>query len=101
MTRQTLPNKRRSETVEFTRDGSQYRMTVGYYPDGRPGEIFLNADRHNSALDVLMSDAAIAISHALQRGATLDELRHSFKRDKLGLALSPICAALDQIGGAE
>jgi hypothetical protein len=72
-------------------------MTAGYYPDGRPGEIFLNADRANSLLDFLMSDAAILASIALQYGATLDELRHALKRDARGQPQSPIGAALDRI----
>ena len=43
-------------------------MTVGYRPNGEVGEIFLNADRSNSMMDVLMSDAAIIASLALQWG---------------------------------
>ncbi len=96
--RKTLNNRRRSETFEFERDGSRYRMTVGYYPNGRLGEVFLNADRANSLLDFLMSDAAILASLALQHGCPLDEIRHALKRDVRGLAASPIGAALDRIG---
>ena len=72
-------------------------MTVGYFPDGRVGEIFLNADRSDSLLDVLASDAAIAVSLALQHGAPLDEIRHALKRDARGSAAGPIGAALDLI----
>ena len=61
------------------------------------GEIFLNADRANSLLDFLMSDAAILASLALQYGCPLDELRHALKRDGRGVAASPIGTALDQI----
>jgi hypothetical protein len=72
-------------------------MSVGFYPDGRPGEIFLNADRSNSLLDVLASDAAIAISLALQFGCPLETIRHAMKRDATGNASGPIGAAVDQI----
>ena len=51
--RERLPNRRTAETVTFQRDGAQFEMTVGYYPDGRVGEVFLNADRANSLLDFL------------------------------------------------
>lgn len=95
--RQRLPNKRVCETISFARDGSQYQMTVGFYPDGRPGEIFLNHDRSDSLLDVLTSDAAILASLALQHGCTLETLAHALKRDARGLAASPIGAALDII----
>ncbi|KJC37963.1 hypothetical protein UP06_30420 [Bradyrhizobium sp. LTSP857] len=97
MRRYRLPNRRPAETVAFERERSRYEMTVGYYPDGRPGEVFLNADRADSLLDVLMSDAAILASLALQYGASMDELRHALKRDSRGAAASPIGAALDLI----
>jgi hypothetical protein len=95
--RNRLPNRRPNETLAFERDGSQYRLTVGYFPDGRAGEIFLNHDRGDSMLDVLTSDAAILASIALQYGAPLDELRHALKRDSRGIAASPIGAAVDLI----
>ena len=95
--RNRLPNKRACETVAFERDGSQYCLTVGFYPDGRPGEIFLNHDRGGSLLDVLTSDAAILASLALQHGCTLETIAHALKRDARGVAASPIGAAVDQI----
>ena len=95
--RSRLPNKRASETISFERDGSQYQMTVGFYPDGRPGEIFLNHDRGDSLLDVLTSDAAILASLALQHGCTLETIAHALKRDARGVAASPIGAAVDKI----
>ena len=97
MTREILPNRRHSETLEFERDGASYCMTVGYYPDGRVGEIFLNADRANSLLDVLMSDAAIVASIALQHGVPLEQIAHALKRDKFGIASSPFGAAIDRV----
>lgn len=99
--RQALPQKRRNETQEFERDGINVKMTVGFYDDGRIGEIFLNADRANSMLDVLMSDAAILASLALQHGVTLAQIAHAIKRDKFGIASSPIGAAIDRITDPE
>jgi hypothetical protein len=96
-TRDRLPNRRLAETIVFERDGSRYQMTVGFYPDGRIGEIFLNADRGDSLLDVLTSDAAILASLALQHGCTLETIAHALKRDARGVAASPVGAALDQI----
>jgi hypothetical protein len=63
--RNRLPNRRPAETITFERDGSQYCLTVGFFPDGSIGELFLNADRGDSPLDVLMHDAAILASLAL------------------------------------
>jgi hypothetical protein len=96
-TRDRLPNRRGAISTSFTRDGACFEMTAGYYPDGRAGEIFLSADRANSLLDFLMSDAAILASIALQYGAPLDELRHALKRNSAGEASSPIGTALDMI----
>jgi hypothetical protein len=95
--RERLPNRRAALTTTFERDGARFEMTAGFYPDGRVGEVFLNADRANSLLDFLMSDAAILASLALQYGAPLDEIRHALKRDVRGAAASPIGAALDRI----
>lgn len=95
--RNRLPNRRPAETIAFERDGSRYCLTVGYFPDGRAGEVFLNADRADSLLDVLASDAAILTSLALQHGCSLQEITHALKRDSRGIAASPIGAALDHI----
>ena len=95
--RDRLPDRRSAISTSFERDGARFEMTAGFYADGRPGEIFLNADRANSLLDFLMSDAAILASLALQYGAPLDELRHALKRDSRGEAASPIGTALDRI----
>jgi hypothetical protein len=95
--RERLPDKRPAISTSFERDGARFNMTTGFYPDGRPGELFLTADRANSLLDFLMSDAAILASLALQYGASLAELKHALKRDTRGIAQSPIGAALDRI----
>lgn len=95
--RERLPNKRPCQTIAFERDGSHYQMTVGFYPDGRAGEIFLNHDRSDSLLDVLTSDAAILASLALQYGCTLETIAHALKRDARGMAASPIGAAVDRV----
>jgi hypothetical protein len=92
------PSKpRRAETIAFECDGSRYQMPVGSFVDGQPREAFLNADRADSLLDVLTSDAAILASQDLQYGAGLDVLRHALKHAPSGMAAKPISAALDHI----
>ena len=95
--RQRLPNRRLAETLAFERDNLKFQMTIGLYPDGRPGELFLNAEHANSLLDVLTHDGAILASLALQYGCPLETIRHALKRDSRGIASSPIGAALDKI----
>jgi hypothetical protein len=95
--RDRLPNRRPAITFTFERDRSLYQVTIGYFPDGRVGEIFLNADRAESLLDVLTHDAAILASLALQHGCPLETITHALKRHARGVAASPIGAALDEI----
>ena len=95
--RDSLPNRRAAETIGFEHFGADFTMTAGCYADGRIGEIFINAGHANSALDALASDAAIAISFALQHGADLAAIRSAMKRNSQGQPSSPIGAALDLI----
>jgi hypothetical protein len=95
--RDRLPTRRASENRALAQNNLNFQMTIGFYPDGRPGEIFLNAEHANSLLDVLAHDAAILASLALQFGCPLDTLRHAIKRDGRGVAASPIGEALDRI----
>ncbi len=99
--REPLHNRRINQTQTFERDGIRITLTVGFYPNGVPGEVFLNADRADSMLDVLMSDAAIVASIALQHGVPLQQIAHALKRDKFGIASSPFGAAIDRITDLE
>lgn len=95
--RDRLPNRRACETSSFEHRGADFSMTVGYYASGKVGELFISAGHPNSALDALASDAAIAISFALQHGADLAAIRSAMKRNSQGEPSSPIGAALDRI----
>jgi hypothetical protein len=97
LARDRLPNRRACETIAFEHGGAAFTLTIGHYPDGRPGETFIGAGKANSALDALVSDAAIAVSFALQAGADLATIRSAMKRNSQGEASSPIGAALDLI----
>lgn len=44
---------------------------VGLYPDGRPGELFLKADRMGSTLSGMLDALSMSISVALQAGVPL------------------------------
>jgi hypothetical protein len=95
--RARLPNRRASQNIAFERDNLKYHMSIGLYPDGRVGEIFLNAEHANSLLDVLAHDAAILASLALQFGCPLETITHALRRDSQGKAASPIGEALDRV----
>jgi ribonucleoside-diphosphate reductase alpha chain len=46
-------------------------FTVGEYPDGTPGELFISVSRQGSTLAGLMDSFAISVSHGLQYGVPL------------------------------
>lgn len=95
--RDRLPNRRASETFRTEHRGTDLTVTAGYYCDGRLGEVFINAGHANSAIDAIVSDAAIAVSFALQHGADLAAIKAAMKRNIAGEPSSPIGAALDRI----
>jgi hypothetical protein len=96
-TRQQLPNRRFSETFELEVAGLRYTATVGCFPDGRIGEIFLNNHKSNSAADTNARDSAIVCSIALQYGAHIETIRRALCRDSHGNASGPLGEALDVI----
>ena len=49
-------------------NGVRHHLTIGYYLDGRPGEIFLHGARVGSDSDGLHSDLGVLLSRALQHG---------------------------------
>ena len=79
MTRERLPDRRAALIVGFTHvtpAGQAFDFTahVGFFPDGRPGEVFVDGARLTSQTDVEAHDAAIVLSFALQHGASLEEI---------------------------
>ena len=97
MMRRKLPQRRGAVAIEFEHAGHRFRMQAGYFADGALGEIFLDAQKQNSALDAVAADAAILISLLLQHGATAAEIGHALRRTPDGTAASLIGAVVDQI----
>lgn len=84
MSRERLPDRRRSETFEFYSGNARMRATIGFYNDGRVGELFLHSIRSGSDRDTANYELAIAISFALQHGASVDDMRKAFPRTSTG-----------------
>jgi hypothetical protein len=93
--RQRFPNRRQAETFDLEAGGLRYTCTVGWYPDGRIGELFLNNHKSNSAADTNARDSAIVASLALQHGADIETIRKALCRDSHGRASGPLGVALD------
>lgn len=56
----------------------KFFLTVGLYPDGRPGEVFLHMDAAGSTLDGFASMWSTALSMCLQAGIPLETLVKKF-----------------------
>lgn len=96
MTRDPLPNARGALTFDFEARGVFYTASVGVYPDGRIGELFLNGLKRDTDSDIVARDLAILISFALQHGATLADLAKAMTRDGEGRPQGLAGHALDQ-----
>ena len=119
--RERLPDTRRSVTRKFKiarpghRNGDlRMYVTVGFYPDGRPGEIFIKSDLVGSfasgALDAVAMVLSVAWQYGLPFRPTVEKLRGMrFEPQgatgdaKYGLVKSPLDYVarwlLDRFGG--
>jgi len=77
MTRDRLPNRRAAMTVGIEHSGQQFTVTIGFYPDNRPGEVFTHGIKTGSALDALLADACVLLSVLLQHGVNATDLAAS------------------------
>lgn len=76
--RNHLPNERVSTTHKFSVGGHEGYLTVGLYPDGQPGEIFVTMAKEGSTVSGLIGSCAQAISIGLQYGVPLNVFCQKF-----------------------
>jgi ribonucleoside-diphosphate reductase alpha chain len=76
--RHRLPEERASLTHKFAIAGHEGYITVGLYPNGAPGEIFIRMAKEGSTVSGLMDAFATAISLSLQHGVPLKVLCEKF-----------------------
>ncbi len=76
--RHRLPSERAAVTHKFDIAGHEGYITVGLYPDGQPGEIFLKMAKEGSTVSGLMDTFATSVSLALQYGVPLKDLVNKF-----------------------
>jgi ribonucleoside-diphosphate reductase alpha chain len=72
--REKLPDARKAVTHHFQVGGHDGYVTVGLYPDGRPGELFFRVTKEGSTVNGLMDSLGISMSMALQHGVPLKDL---------------------------
>ena len=76
--RRRLPAERTAVTHKFEIAGHEGYVTVGLYPDGQPGELFVRMAKEGSTVAGLMDSFAISVSVALQYGVPLRDLVNKF-----------------------
>jgi ribonucleoside-diphosphate reductase alpha chain len=76
--RKRMPDTRRSLTHKFEIAGHEGYLTVGLYPDDRPGEVFIQISKEGSTIGGLMDTVATLTSIALQHGVPLEQLVEKF-----------------------
>src|SRR5579863_4317857 len=76
--RHRLQEERASITHKFSIAGHEGYITVGLYPNGQPGEIFIRMAKEGSTVSGLMDAFATSISLALQHGVQLKVLCEKF-----------------------
>jgi ribonucleoside-diphosphate reductase alpha chain len=76
--RERLPDTRQSITHKFSIAGHEGYITVGLFPDGRPGEMFITMAKEGSTIGGLMDAFGTAVSMSLQYGVPLEDYVRKF-----------------------
>jgi ribonucleoside-diphosphate reductase alpha chain len=97
--RERLPNRRQATTFDIEIAGLRYKVTVGYFADRSPAEVFVSNHKSGNASDVAARDAGILVSLCLQYGVPLTTIRRALSRNADGSASGVIGAVVDQIDG--
>lgn len=77
--RERLSDTRHSITHKFEVAQHEGYITVGFYDDGRPGEVFIKIAKHGSTISGLLDTIAVLTSLALQYGVPIEVLARKFE----------------------
>ena len=77
--RQSLPVTRDSLTHKFAIARHEGYLTIGLYPDGRPGEIFIKMSKEGSTISGMCQAFCRAFSLAIQHGLSIEDAVARFK----------------------
>src|SRR6476646_7754847 len=97
--RRALPMRRRCETfaIDFGGLKKSHTISVGYYEDGRPGEVFISGGKSGEQVEAIARDGAVLLSMALQHGVALDTIGHAITRDGQEQPQSIIGVVVDRL----
>jgi hypothetical protein len=95
--RRGLPQRRRCENFNFNFNNLRHTVTVGYYPDGAIGEVFISFEKSGAPAEAIARDGAILLSLALQYGTPLEIIKFAVTRDQRGAPTSIMGAVVDKL----
>ena len=97
MIRRTLPQRRAAETFVLRLWNQVFTVTVGFYADGTPGEVFIDGGKTGQDVQSISRDAAVVLSLALQHGTPIETIRHAVTRGAAEEPASILGAVVDSI----
>lgn len=80
--RERLPDTRQSLTHKFNIGGHKGYITVGLFPDGRPGELFVTMAKEGSTIGGLMDTIGTSVSIGLQYGVPIEVFVRKFEHNR-------------------
>ena len=93
--RRVLPQRRAAETFGLRFWNQPFTVTFGFYPDGTPGEVFIDGGKTGQDIQSTARDAAVVLSLALQHGTPIEAIQHAITRSGSGAAASILGAIVD------
>ena len=94
MPRERLPERRQSVLLGLEHQGTRYSLSVGFFDNGKPGEVFLSGAKAGSDVDGLLADLGVLLSRALQHGDNIEALAAGMGRLGSGEAPASIVGAI-------
>lgn len=88
--------RRRSRTEKRKLDGYSFHVTIGFYADGQPCEVFADAANAPETVDAYVDDGCMVLSWLYQHGAHPRVVAEAMRRDKA----SAISAVADVVADA-
>ena len=95
--RKRLPDRRPFETETIEHGGALFDVTLGFFLDGRVGEVFAGGAKSGSELDGLLDDSAIVVSLLLQNGIEPAALAKTVGRLGDGVAPASVIGAISDL----
>ena len=78
--RRVLPQRRGAETFNLRFWNQPFTVTVGFFEDGTPGEVFIDGCKTGNDIGSIARDAGVLLSLALQHGVSPETIRHAVIR---------------------